>query len=86
MYVEKPMFGLEILYESELCRSRFYSGGRPVTEAAMEAPRLAEYVMSLLEEARRRNPHLTHLDKLAEVLPPRQMTHWPYLVGKWSTE
>jgi hypothetical protein len=55
-------------------------------EASAKAPGLAEYVMSVLEEARRRNPGLVHLDRLAEVLPPRRMTYWPYLVGRWNTE
>jgi hypothetical protein len=52
--------------------------------APTEAPRLAEYVRSVLEEARRRNPRLAHLDRLAEVLPPRRMIHWPYFVGRWD--
>ncbi len=45
---------------------------------------MAEYVRSVVEEARRRNPHLAHLDRLAELLPSRQMVHWPYFVGKWD--
>ena len=49
-----------------------------------EAPRLAEYVRSVLEEARRRNPRLADLDRLMEVLPPRQMIYWPYFVGRWD--
>ncbi len=48
--------------------------------------RLAEYVKSVLEEAKRQNPHLAHLDRLAEVLPPRRMVHWPYFVGRWDAE
>jgi hypothetical protein len=52
----------------------------------MKAPRLAGYVNSVLEEARRRNPSLAHLDRLAELMPPRRMVHWPYLIGIWSTE
>jgi hypothetical protein len=81
---------LEILHEPELCRSCFYGGGRlgshvyAVAKAAMK--RLAEYVKSVLEEAKRQNPHLAHLDRLAEVLPPRRMVHWPYLVGRWDAE
>ena len=46
-----------------------------------EAPRLAEYVAG---EARRRNPRLADLDRLAEVLPPRRMIRWPYFVGRWD--
>jgi len=50
----------------------------------MKTARLAEYVSSVLEEARRQNPSLSRLDKLAEILPPRRMTHWPHLAGEWS--
>jgi hypothetical protein len=49
-----------------------------------EAPRLAEYVGFVLEEARRRNPRLADLDRLAEVLPPRRMIRLPYFVGRWD--
>jgi len=49
-------------------------------------PRLAECVSSVLEEARRRNPSLACLDRLAEILPPKRMIHWPYVAGIWSTE
>jgi hypothetical protein len=49
-------------------------------------PRLAEYVRSVLEEARRRNPSLARLDRLAEILPPKRMIHWPYVAGIWSAE
>jgi hypothetical protein len=45
---------------------------------------LAEYVCSVLEDARRRSPNLAHLDRLAEVLPPRRMAPWPYIVAEWS--
>jgi hypothetical protein len=50
----------------------------------MKAPKLAEYVNSVLEEAKRRNPSLAHLDRLAELIPPKRMTYWPYLYGRWS--
>ncbi len=49
-------------------------------------PTLAECVRSVLEEARRRNPGLVRLDRLAEILPPKQMIHWPYVAGIWSVE
>jgi len=42
------------------------------------SPGLAEYVSSVVEDARRRNPSLADLDRLAEVLPPRRMTYGPY--------
>ena len=49
-------------------------------------PRLAECVSSVLEEARRRNPSLACLDRLAEILLPKRMAHWPYVAGIWSVE
>lgn len=67
--------------KAEATSGKGRDGGRG---AAAETPRLAEYVMSVLEEARRRNPRLADLDRLAEVLPPRRMTRWPYLVGRWD--
>jgi len=46
--------------------------------AARESPRLAKYVASSMEEARKRNPKLTDLDKLAEIMPAEQITYWSY--------
>jgi|ECHnycMinimDraft_1075156.scaffolds.fasta_scaffold16115_1 hypothetical protein len=51
---------------------------------ARRSPSLAGYVGSVVEDARRRNPSLADLDRLAEVLPPRRMTYWPYFIGEWS--
>ena len=48
------------------------------------SPSLAEYVSSVVEDARRWNPRLVDLDRLAEILPPRRMTYWPYFIGEWS--
>ena len=47
--------------------------------------RLAEYVSSVVEDAKRRNPRLADLDRLAEILPPRRMTYWPYFIVRYST-
>jgi hypothetical protein len=47
------------------------------------SPSLAEYVSSVVEDARRRNPSLADLDRLAEILPPRRMIYWPYFIGEW---
>jgi hypothetical protein len=32
----------------------------------------------------RQNPRLSDLDRLAEIMPPRRMIYWPYLIGMWS--
>ena len=47
-------------------------------------PSLAEYVSSVVEDARRLNPSLADLDRLAKVLPPRRITYWLYFIGEWS--
>jgi hypothetical protein len=47
-------------------------------------PSSAEYVSSVVENARRRNPSLADLDRLAEILPPRRMTYWPYFIREWN--
>ncbi len=55
-------------------------------ECSTGEERLAEYVSSVVEEARRRNPRLADLDRLAEIMPPRRMAYWPYLFGVWNVE
>jgi hypothetical protein len=47
--------------------------------------RLAEYVSSVVEDAKKRNPRLADLDRLAEILSPRRMTYWPYFVVEYRT-
>jgi hypothetical protein len=47
--------------------------------------RLAEYVSFIIEDAKKRNPRLADLDKLAETFPPRRMTYWPYLIVEYRT-
>jgi len=37
-------------------------------------------------EEKRQNPQLSNLDRLAEIMPPRRMIPWPYLIGIWSVE
>jgi len=53
---------------------------------ARKSPSLAEYVSSVMEDARRRNPSLADLDRLAEILPPRRMIPWPYIIGEWIVD
>jgi hypothetical protein len=75
-----------------LCSLTYMGEGETVSKkergdscgCSTKTPRLAEYVRSVLEEAKRRNPQLADLDRLAEVLPPRRMTYWPYFVGRWD--
>lgn len=50
------------------------------------SPNLAEYVCSVMEDARRRNPSLADLDRLAEILPPRRMIPWPYIPVEWIVD
>jgi hypothetical protein len=50
------------------------------------SPSLAEYVSSVVEDARRRNPSLADLDRLAEILPPRRMIPWPYIAVEWIVD
>jgi hypothetical protein len=50
------------------------------------SPSLAEYVSSVVEDARRRNPNLADLDRLAEILPPRRMIPWPYIAVEWIVD
>jgi len=52
----------------------------------MKAPRLAEYARSVAEDARRRSPSLAGLDRLAEILPPRRMAHWPWRVERCGAD
>jgi hypothetical protein len=47
--------------------------------------RLAEYVVSVVKDAKRRNPRLADLDRLAELFPPRRLTYWPYFIVRYST-
>ncbi|MFP3237394.1 MAG: hypothetical protein RXR10_07990 [Vulcanisaeta sp.] len=46
---------------------------------------MAEYVSSVVEDAKKRNPRLADLDRLAEILSPRRMTYWPYFVVEYYT-
>jgi hypothetical protein len=39
-----------------------------------------EFIGSVIKEAKR-NPQIQHLDRLAEMLPPKRMTYWPYLIA-----
>ena len=39
-----------------------------------------------LVEEKRPNPQLSNLDRLAEIMPPRRMVPWPYLIAIWSAE
>ena len=53
---------------------------------ACGTPSLAEFVNSVIEDARRRNPNLADLDRLAEILPPRRMIPWPYIASEWIVD
>jgi hypothetical protein len=47
--------------------------------------RLVDYVVSVVEDAKRRNPRLADLDRLAELFPPRRLTYWPYFIVRYGT-
>jgi len=40
-------------------------------------------VDKLIKEAKK-NPDLSHLDRLNEMFPPRRMTYWPYLIVEYE--
>ena len=46
--------------------------------AARGPGRLAEWVASVMDEARKRNPGLAGLDRLAETVPAERAARWSY--------